>query len=108
MTPVPHRRCTPGTSRCSACSSGSWTRRGSPLSLGLAVAAILAVLGCLVAAHWWRQGEKVFAVALVGLTHLSGVAAVVDPSLRVDPADGDGGIVAGSTAMGSIRSADSG
>ena len=36
--------------------------------LGLAVAAILAVLGCLVAAHWWRQGEKVFAVALVGLT----------------------------------------
>jgi len=36
--------------------------------LGLAVAAILAVLGCLVAGHWWRQGEKVFAVALVGLT----------------------------------------
>jgi alpha-1,2-mannosyltransferase len=36
--------------------------------LGLAVAAILAVLGCLVAAHWWRQEEKVFAVALVGLT----------------------------------------
>ena len=37
-------------------------------ALGLAVAAILAVLGCLVAAHWWRQDEKVFAVALVGLT----------------------------------------
>jgi alpha-1,2-mannosyltransferase len=36
--------------------------------LGLAVAAILAVLGCLVAAHWWRVGEKVFAVAIVGLT----------------------------------------
>ncbi len=36
--------------------------------VGLAVAAILAVLGCLVAAHWWRQEEKVFAVALVGLT----------------------------------------
>jgi alpha-1,2-mannosyltransferase len=35
---------------------------------GLAVSAILAVLGCLVAAHWWRQDEKVFAVALVGLT----------------------------------------
>jgi alpha-1,2-mannosyltransferase len=35
---------------------------------GLAVSAVLAVLGCLVAAHWWRQGEKVFAVALVGLT----------------------------------------
>ena len=36
--------------------------------LGLAVSAILAVLGCLVAAHWWRNEEKVFAVALVGLT----------------------------------------
>jgi alpha-1,2-mannosyltransferase len=35
---------------------------------GLAVSAVLAVLGCLVAAHWWRHGEKVFAVALVGLT----------------------------------------
>jgi alpha-1,2-mannosyltransferase len=36
--------------------------------MGLAVSGILAVLGCLVAAHWWRQEEKVFAVALVGLT----------------------------------------
>ena len=36
--------------------------------VGLAVSAILAVLGCLVAAHWWRQDEKAFAVALVGLT----------------------------------------
>jgi alpha-1,2-mannosyltransferase len=36
--------------------------------LGLVVAAVLAVLGCLVAAHWWRVGEKVFAVAIVGLT----------------------------------------
>jgi alpha-1,2-mannosyltransferase len=36
--------------------------------LGLAVAALLAVLGCLVAAHWWRSNEKVFAVAIVGLT----------------------------------------
>jgi alpha-1,2-mannosyltransferase len=36
--------------------------------VGLAVSGILAVLGCLVAAHWWRQEEKVFAVALVGLT----------------------------------------
>jgi alpha-1,2-mannosyltransferase len=36
--------------------------------VGLAVAGVLAVLGCLVAAHWWRNGEKVFAVALVGLT----------------------------------------
>jgi alpha-1,2-mannosyltransferase len=35
---------------------------------GLAVSASLAALGCLVAAHWWRQDEKVFAVALVGLT----------------------------------------
>ena len=36
--------------------------------LGLAVAGVLAVLGCLVAAHWWRSGEKVFAIAIVGLT----------------------------------------
>ncbi len=36
--------------------------------LGLAVATVLAVLGCLVAAQWWRNDEKVFAVAIVGLT----------------------------------------
>ena len=36
--------------------------------VGLAVSAVLAVLGCLVAAHWWRHDEKVFAVAIVGLT----------------------------------------
>jgi alpha-1,2-mannosyltransferase len=36
--------------------------------VGLAVSAVLAVLGCLVAAHWWRHEEKVFAVAIVGLT----------------------------------------
>ena len=36
--------------------------------VGLVVSAILAALGCLVAAHWWRQDEKVFAVAIVGLT----------------------------------------
>ena len=36
--------------------------------LGLAVAGVLAVLGCLVAAYWWRSNEKVFAVAIVGLT----------------------------------------
>ena len=35
--------------------------------VGLAVAGIVALLGCLVAAHWWRHGEKVFAVAIVGL-----------------------------------------
>ncbi len=35
--------------------------------LGLAVAGIVALLGTLVAAHWWRRGEQVFAVALVGL-----------------------------------------
>jgi alpha-1,2-mannosyltransferase len=36
--------------------------------LGLAVAGVLAVLGCLIAAYWWRNDEKVFAVAIVGLT----------------------------------------
>ena len=35
--------------------------------LGLAVAGTVALLGTLVAAHWWRRGEQVFAVALVGL-----------------------------------------
>jgi alpha-1,2-mannosyltransferase len=35
--------------------------------IGLAIAAILAMLGVLVAAHWWRAGQKAFAVALVGL-----------------------------------------
>jgi alpha-1,2-mannosyltransferase len=35
--------------------------------LGLGIAGIVALLGALVGAHWWRAGEKVFAVALVGL-----------------------------------------
>jgi alpha-1,2-mannosyltransferase len=35
--------------------------------LGLAIGGIVALLGSLVAAQWWREGEKVFAVALVGL-----------------------------------------
>jgi alpha-1,2-mannosyltransferase len=35
--------------------------------LGLAIAGIVAMLGALVAAQWWREGEKVFAVAVVGL-----------------------------------------
>lgn len=35
--------------------------------VGLAVAGTVALLGSLVAAHWWRRGEQVFAVALVGL-----------------------------------------
>ncbi len=42
------------------------TSRTSTL-LGLAVAGTVALLGTLVAAHWWRRGEQVFAVALVGL-----------------------------------------
>ena len=35
--------------------------------LGLGIAGIVALLGALVGSHWWRAGEKVFAVALVGL-----------------------------------------
>ncbi|MFP5282496.1 MAG: glycosyltransferase 87 family protein [Actinomycetes bacterium] len=35
--------------------------------VGLAVAGLVALLGTLVAAHWWARGEKVFAVAVVGL-----------------------------------------
>ena len=42
------------------------TTRGTTL-IGLGVAGLVALLGTFVAAHWWRQGERVFAVALVGL-----------------------------------------
>ena len=35
--------------------------------LGLGVAGVVALLGALVAVHWWRRGQHVFAVALVGL-----------------------------------------
>ncbi len=35
--------------------------------LGLGVAGVVALLGTLVAVHWWRVDQKVFAVALVGL-----------------------------------------
>ena len=34
---------------------------------GLAVSGIVALLAALVGAHWWRAGQPVFAVALVGL-----------------------------------------
>ncbi len=35
--------------------------------IGMGVAAVVALLSTVVAAHWWRQGEKVFAIGLVGL-----------------------------------------
>lgn len=35
--------------------------------LGLGVAAVVALLGAFVAAHWWRRQRRVFALALVGL-----------------------------------------
>ena len=35
--------------------------------VGLGAAGIVALLGALVAVHWWRAGQRVFAVALVGL-----------------------------------------
>jgi alpha-1,2-mannosyltransferase len=35
--------------------------------IGLGIAGIVALLGCLVAAYWWRAGQPVFAVAIVGL-----------------------------------------
>lgn len=34
---------------------------------GLALAAVVAVLAVVVAVHWWRRGEKVFAVGLIGM-----------------------------------------
>src|SRR5829696_5759741 len=36
--------------------------------IGLAIAAVVALLGTLIAAHWWRLGHQVFGVALAGLT----------------------------------------
>jgi len=36
--------------------------------IGLGVSGVVALLGALVAAHWWRAGQQVFAVALVGLS----------------------------------------
>ena len=35
--------------------------------VGLAVAGIVALLGAVVAVQWWRAGQRVFAIALVGL-----------------------------------------
>jgi alpha-1,2-mannosyltransferase len=35
--------------------------------IGLAVAGLVALLGAVVASYWWKRGEKVFAIALVGL-----------------------------------------
>jgi alpha-1,2-mannosyltransferase len=35
--------------------------------LGLAISGLVALLGAVIASQWWRAGEKVFAVALVGL-----------------------------------------
>jgi alpha-1,2-mannosyltransferase len=45
-----------------------WDTSRTTTLVGLAISGVLAVLGCLVAAHWWRNDEKVFAVAIVGLT----------------------------------------
>jgi alpha-1,2-mannosyltransferase len=36
--------------------------------IGLGISAIVALLGTLVAAHWWRLGQQVFALAIVGLS----------------------------------------
>ncbi|HLL63854.1 MAG TPA: glycosyltransferase 87 family protein [Propionibacteriaceae bacterium] len=36
--------------------------------IGLGIAGVVALLGTLVAAHWWRLGHRAFAVALAGLT----------------------------------------
>jgi alpha-1,2-mannosyltransferase len=41
---------------------------GTTLTLiGLGVAGIVALIGAIVAAQWWRSGQKVFAVAIVGM-----------------------------------------
>jgi alpha-1,2-mannosyltransferase len=36
--------------------------------VGLGIAAVIALLGTLIAAHWWRLGHQAFGVALAGLT----------------------------------------
>jgi alpha-1,2-mannosyltransferase len=45
-----------------------WDTSRTTTLVGLAISGLLALLGCLVAAYWWRNEEKVFAVAIVGLT----------------------------------------
>ncbi len=42
------------------------TSRATTL-VGLGVAGVVALLGAVVAVHWWRAGQRVFAIALVGL-----------------------------------------
>jgi alpha-1,2-mannosyltransferase len=45
-----------------------WDTSRTTTLVALAISGLLALLGCLVAAYWWRNEEKVFAVAIVGLT----------------------------------------
>jgi alpha-1,2-mannosyltransferase len=51
---------------------GVFVRLGdsSPVTtlIGLGIAAVVALLGTLVAAHWWRLGHQAFGVALAGMT----------------------------------------
>ena len=67
-TREPPPRCTPATSPCWGCSSVSATPPPTTTLIGLGIAAIVALLGTLVAAHWWRLGQPVFAVAIAGMT----------------------------------------
>ena len=71
--------------------------------LGLAVAGILAVLGCLVAASLVAQPRKGLRGRNRGTDHLSGLAAVLDAPLRVDPSYGNGRAVSGRAALGPVR-----
>ena len=56
--------------------------------LGLGIAGIVALLGVLVAAHWWRSGEKVLRGRAGRAVHQPRVTAFLDPPLRLDPAAG--------------------
>ena len=70
---------------------------------GLAVAGVLAVLGCLVAASLVAKQRKGLRGRNRGTHHVPGLATVVDAPLRVDPSHGDGRAVSRCAALGPVR-----
>ena len=68
--------------------------------IGLAVAGVVAVLGTLVAAHWWRLGREGVRGGAGRNDHLPGLAAVLDPPLRLDPGPRGGAVQPGDSPLG--------
>ena len=98
-TPGRRRRSTSGTSRCSACSSGSAAVARHRPGRDLRCAGIVALIGAIVAAYWWRGPEGVRRRDRRDV-HLPGLAAVVDPPLCLGAAAGDGGDGRPAAALG--------